>query len=532
MPNSTPQYPAAPERDRFVAFAFAAAELLVEIEPRGLIVWADGAFVSRFGAPAESFIGRPVQSLVAAADRVALARGLTLAAMHGRLAPTIIHLADRAATECALGVLALPGAAGRLCLTFATLPRLAPVPQAAEPGSASLTREAEASLRAGQPASLGLLDLSGWASASAVLPTDVRQALTLDIAATLTAQGGPGAMVTEIAQGRIGVLGDADLDLPCLIAAIEAVVRLVPVMAHVGVSGLHMPLDAAGTEPGRATRALRYALASFAKGGLAALAGAGFTDGLSGFLATADARATALANRIAARRFRLAFQPIVALADRKIHHFEALLRPLPDPNTPSGRPAISAQEFVTYAEALGLSEALDLAVVEEILATLGRTRDVRIAANISGLSMQNPAFRQRLLALAPGDGRLLVELTETADITDTEGVAATLAALRVAGVEVCLDDFGAGYAAFRYLRDFRVDHVKIDGTYVRAATASDRDRDLVVSMREMAHRLGVEVIAEMVETEATASLMRDLGVNFGQGYFFGRPGHLPGARFG
>jgi EAL domain-containing protein (putative c-di-GMP-specific phosphodiesterase class I) len=193
--------------------------------------------------------------------------------------------------------------------------------------------------------------------------------------------------------------------------------------------------------------------------------------------------------------------------------------------------ALSPQNFVTYAEAINLSEPLDLAIVSEVRATLAEApREVRVAANISGLSMQSASFRDQLMAQVPRDGRLLVELTETADITDTDAAAATIAALRQAQVEVGIDDFGAGSASFRYVRDFRVDHVKIDGSYVRAATQGARERGLVASMRDLAHGLGADTIAEMIETEETAGLMRELGVTFGQGYLFGRAGRLPGSR--
>jgi len=416
-----------------------------------------------------------------------------------------------------------------MCLTFSALPRAEPPAFSVRDGT-GLRVEAEAALRAGQKANLGLLDLSGFASASAALPEADRASLSQEIAAVLAAQGGPGAVATEVARGRFGVLGPGEPDLPRLAAAIETVLKLAPRMEGVGVRGrsLALPGPAEADDPagGRAARALRYALASFSRDGLGGLDQAGFGGGLTGFLATADARARALGARIAAHRFRLGFQPVVALADRRTHHYEALLRPLPDPDGP----ALSTQDFVTLAEAVGLSESLDLAIVAEVNATLAQTRDVRVAANISGLSMQSAGFRERLMASVPTDGRLLVELTETADITDTEAAAATLAGLRAAGVEVAIDDFGAGSAAFRYLRDFRVDHVKIDGSYVRAATSGKRERELVASMRDLAHGLGAGVIAEMIETEKTAALMAELGVTYGQGYLFGRAGHLPGAR--
>lgn len=514
------------DRDRFVAFAFAAAELLVETGPEGQIVWAGGAFASRLGAPGETFVGQPVHNLVSPADRPALRKAVSRASLQGRLPPIVVHLADPHHTACALGALALPGAGGRLCVTFAALPAPpAPVsPRVAD--RAELGREAEASLRAGQPASLGLLDLSGWASAR--LPAESRRRIGADIASALAERAGPGTVATDLTQGRFGVLGQDTLDLPALIGTVEAVLRLTPATATVSVSGRQLALpapDAADEQAaGRATRALRYAMASFARGGAKGLDCAGFQGGLAGFLTRADAQATALGARIAHRRFRLVYQPVVRLDTRAIHHFEALLRPLPDPDSPGQ----STQDFVSYAEAVGLSEQLDLAVVADVTATLARARDTRAAANVSGLSMQSAAFRDRLLALVPADGRLLVELTETADITDTDAAATTIAALRAAGVEVAIDDFGAGSAAFRYLRDFRVDHVKIDGSYVRAARDSARDRELVASMRDMAHGLGAAVIAEMIETEETAALMAELGVTFGQGYLFGRPGHLPG----
>ena len=83
---------------------------------------------------------------------------------------------------------------------------------------------------------------------------------------------------------------------------------------------------------------------------------------------------------------------------------------------------------------------------------------------------------------------------------------------------------------FRYLRAFGVDFVKIDGEYVRAACKHPRDRALVASMIEIAHNAGAAVVAEMIETEAECKLMKELGVTYGQGWLFGKPGRLPGAK--
>jgi EAL domain-containing protein (putative c-di-GMP-specific phosphodiesterase class I) len=102
--------------------------------------------------------------------------------------------------------------------------------------------------------------------------------------------------------------------------------------------------------------------------------------------------------------------------------------------------------------------------------------------------------------------------------------------IRAAGVPVCLDDFGAGSASFRYLRELRVDYIKIDGSYVREASRTDQGRSFVSAMRDLAASTGAETIAEMIETEADAALMRKLGISLGQGWLFGKPGPLPVAK--
>ncbi len=156
----------------------------------------------------------------------------------------------------------------------------------------------------------------------------------------------------------------------------------------------------------------------------------------------------------------------------------------------------------------------------------------RIACNLSGLSLQSAPFREQLCALLEAcpdlARRLLVEITETAEIEDEDEATRTVDALRALGLPVCIDDFGAGAAAFRYLRIFRVDFVKVDGIYVTNAVESGRDRGFIAAMVDLATTVGAQVVAERIETEAQAALMQDLGVAFGQGYLFGRPGALPG----
>ena len=343
----------------------------------------------------------------------------------------------------------------------------------------------------------------------------------------LSACLGAGGVAGELAAGRYGVVSDgaAAVDLAGLNAQILDAVRGAGLEATVETRSLALRAD--GLTPVQRTRALRFALDAFARGGHGAVEAAGFAAGLPGFVESARSRAESLRRAIAEKRFRLAFQPIVRMADGTVEHYEALLRPDAEVGSEFGTPG----DCVALAETLAMSEELDWAVVEAASPTARRGRGARIAANLSGLSLQSPAFRARLLGLLDREpmlaSRLMAEITETAEIEDEEEAVRTIAALRERGMELCIDDFGAGAAAFRYLRAFRVDLVKIDGAYLQNAMRSEQDRGILASMVGLIRTVGARIVSERIETEAEAELMRGLGADLGQGCLYGRPGALP-----
>ncbi len=508
--------------DRFLTFAFAAAELLVETDGAGRITFAEGAFPARFGRSGHSFLGKPVQNLVARDQRSGMGTALELLHATGRIRPTAVRLADRQRSAFSVAGLAAPGHSGRFCLTFAPLPN--DLPGGPLPGGPGLARAAEEALRGGDDAgALGLIELIG--DAGTLAP---RADLAARIQHLLSTHGGAGTVAADFGSGRFGLLpGEGLPDLAALSNQVALLLAQHGLPGRIGARVVSLAAD--GLSPVQATRALRFALSAFARGGDEALEKAGFSGGLTGFVASAAERATVLRRTISERRFRLAFQPIVLLADRRPHHYEALLRPIPTPGTPYGE----ASEFIALTETVGLSETLDWAVVETACEAARAAAGARIACNLSGLSLQSPAFREALCAMldaAPELGqRLLVEITETAEIEDEVEASRTVDALRARGLPICIDDFGAGAAAFRYLRAFRVDFVKVDGVYVTNAVESERDRGFIAAMVDLARTVGAKVVAERIETEAQAKLMQELGVTFGQGYLFGRPGALPGA---
>jgi EAL domain-containing protein (putative c-di-GMP-specific phosphodiesterase class I) len=153
----------------------------------------------------------------------------------------------------------------------------------------------------------------------------------------------------------------------------------------------------------------------------------------------------------------------------------------------------------------------------------------RIAANVSGRSLECPAFTAALLALLGEHpqirGRMLFELTETAQVRDLAQVNRVMQELRRRGFRVCLDDFGSGAATFDYLRAFDVDFVKIDGSLIRSH--DHRDHAMLRSVVTLCREIKVATIAEMIETREQAEWLGRLRVTHGQGYLWGRPSPHP-----
>ena len=216
--------------------------------------------------------------------------------------------------------------------------------------------------------------------------------------------------------------------------------------------------------------------------------------------------------------FTLAYQPVVTIKTGLVHHYEALSR------FSGGK---STFETISFSEDVGLVAALDIAVCKQALEALRAVPSARVAVNLSGLSIQTESFRQSFSELIRPlndlRGNLLFELTESASIDNLEEAATFLRWLRKLGHQVCLDDFGAGAAAYSYLRQFDVDFVKIDGPFLNAALEKGRERALIRSICVLCAELGCKVIGEMIEDQKMSDLALSLGIDFGQGWLYGKP---------
>ncbi len=221
-------------------------------------------------------------------------------------------------------------------------------------------------------------------------------------------------------------------------------------------------------------------------------------------------------------KFHLAFQPLVDAATGKVACHEALLRM----RDGSGE-VVTAGHLVPVAERLGLIRLVDRAVVQLAIETLHRHDDACLSINLSATTANDPRWNTQIIEMIEMAGdiaqRLTVEITETTALTDLTSALAFLERLRSTGCCVAIDDFGAGFTSFRNLRDLPIDVIKLDGSYCRNLAKDSENVYFARTLIEMAHHFGIRTVAEWVETETDAEILRSLGVDFLQGNHMGVP---------
>lgn len=238
---------------------------------------------------------------------------------------------------------------------------------------------------------------------------------------------------------------------------------------------------------------------------------------------------TRLARAVAGQEFTLRYQPVVDITAGEVVGFEALVR---WPRAPL--PAVPPERFISLAEETGhiaplgswvLHHAVhDIAELQRLPAAAGPPY---VSVNVSARQFRDIGFVDqvgqalRTPGLAPGS--LQLELTETVLLRHDEGIEEVLRALKDLGVHIAVDDFGTGFSSLRYLRDFPIDVLKIDKSFIDDITHDPRQVVLVEGIVRIADTLGLQVIAEGIEEPAQRDLLAGMGCRFGQGYLFARP---------
>ncbi len=229
-------------------------------------------------------------------------------------------------------------------------------------------------------------------------------------------------------------------------------------------------------------------------------------------------------------RLELFFQPIIGIGKHNGNsrgHYELLLRMRDEEGE-----LVGPDQFIPAAERYNLMSTLDRWVIHEALTELADRNDTgearyTLAINLSGTSLSEDRFlefvidelkRQKL-----PNGAICFEITETAAISNLSRVVHFMQTLKKLGCKFSLDDFGSGLSSFTYLKNLPVDYLKIDGQFIRNVAEDSVDESMVMAISSVGHAMGIETIAERVETKIVLDKLGALGIEFAQGYYIARP---------
>ena len=522
------------ERDRFLAFAFCRADLLLELTRDREIVFASGACRSVFGLNADALTGHDLLEFIARQDHPVIKE--TLAGMTGGVRPEPINIACQD-SKGSRRVLSVTGYFVEDLQQHYFLSCKIPTTTRASSGAeereaagavmhdtASFGEVIAGSLDTAGDHKLTLLEIGNYSAVLDQLDATSQEELHETINSYLRASSDDANSAAAFGEGRFGLVHRPGLDIDHLSSEISAQVKSAdPSGLGVEIEKASIVLAEAGVADGNPAQAFDYMVRQFARGGEDGIKLNDLQNGLPEVLNKIQKTATRVRSVIADESFKMAFQPIVELATRQTHHYEILARI----DGEIGSPA----QFIQSAEDLSLIRGFDMAVCRKAIGWLRQqdegTARRSVAVNLSAQSIGDAAFvqnlKEQLVVLANNRKHLLFEITESSRMDNPEAANNAIQDLRRAGHLVCLDDFGVGEASLQYLRQFQVDILKIDGSYVLECLNDRTSAHILKAIAELCSDLEINTVAEMIEDQETAQFLINCGITFGQGYFYGRP---------
>ncbi|MDV7340673.1 EAL domain-containing protein [Terasakiella sp. A23] len=527
------------ERNRFVKLAFCRADLLFELDEEMKVVFVAGASEALLGKTPEQLEGATFTDYVA--DSLvelfkALMQGnadqriddapLSLKGIKGMELPTLV--AGYRAPEFENH-------------TFLAIKIITAVPENtsnAEPGkilnqeefSQEAARQLEMLTAQGIEGQVTLVRIKKLKDLFKHIGASDKKALTTSICDALKKYSLGGNTAGQMNEDSFGFAHTNDVDTDQVNADIEDAAKpYLPEGENLESKSLTLDADNAGMTEGQVAKALIHSMSQFCTDGQKVSTGK-LSDALDEMMSDTVETVKYIKHVTEEKDFDIAFMPICDLRVGRVHHFEALSR-FKDQDK-----ARNTFQIITMAENLGLIQDFDYAV---FLKTVRFIEDYKargttippVAINMSGSSLLNQQFVGRVLQLLAGspdlNKRLMFELTESAEVSQLDEANKIIQAFRQKGIKFCLDDFGAGAASFDYLNALEVDVVKFDGPVIKRACANKRGHDMLSNMATMCSSAGVHTVAEMVEDKNIANQVFYCGIDYGQGWYFGKPDFDP-----
>lgn len=526
------------QRDRFLAFSFASADLFIEVSEDGDVSYALGAAKSLTGVDHSKLAGHSWLDLFSKQDRATLI-GLRKRAKDGeRRGPLQVKMDETLGNgrEAIITGIKMPGSnrfyltvgfPSEMMLKMANIVRQQEEMQLLDKDTFlhAATEAFDLARSMGENVDMTLLDIPRTKEIKEKLGADMWGQFTRAVTEILSASSIDGAAIAEITEGRYSVIHDKNIDSDTLRNQLSELGKEAdPEGKGFEITSKTVSADLESLSERETTKALIYTINEFERKGTSL----NIETLNSGFKAYVSANAQKIHHfkkMIEQLDFNIEFQPIVDMESKSLSHFEILSRFKGEGST---------QEWIIFGEDIGMAADFDMAVCERVINYLlykASANRMKFAMNLSGQSMQNEQFFKTLLAkldlykeLAQ---RMIFEITESTTIVELQLVNRFIQILQAKGYKVCLDDFGAGSASFQYIQQLHVDYVKIDGQYTRKILTSHRDQILVKNLSQMCRDLHIKVIAEQVEQEAQVEKMKELGIELAQGFYYGYPAAHP-----
>ena len=525
------------EAGRLLAFAFCAADALIEVNQGGMIIYANGATRLLLGQAPDKLMGQFLNKFCIKEDKALLSALLDRIKDGERFndVPINIGRPNRSDIVVSLNGYYVPGLSNNCYITARMIESGLDVANGGERNAASglLTSESfgenvKSQLEGaeGKKDELSYIGLTGMREVFARLDEEAQEGLLRRLGILLKSYSQGGDAAAQLADDRFGLLHDPKLDLENVEGQISEFVRNAdPKGVGVGVKTNTVGIETLDLKGKDMAQAVVYSIQQVAQAGPGQDISKILSTDLQGQVQEAARKIARVKAVIEEQNFDVAFQAIVSLEDQKAHHYEALMR------MTDGGANMKQFEFVCFAEEVDQIREFDLAmcskVIKRIASAASRGSVLPVAVNLSGRSIDSDEFVENLRVLLSDNpdvkGSLLFEITETARIKNLDRANTAISSLREDGYPVCLDDFGAGESAFEYLRELEVDFVKIDGKYVKDAANSTKDQAFLKAISGLCRDLGIATIAEFVETEETVAFLKECGIAYGQGYLFHRP---------
>jgi len=521
-------------RDRFIAFAFASSDFLLEITREGKVVFSAGQVKTLTGIKTEKLNGVNWLDLFSKGcrgDLAALIKGVQKA---GRVGPLMVDVLNQKTEKLQKAIvmgMTLPDSkniylafnATQSFFDFLTVGDFQDSRLLSEKQFETAALKAFQSAKAdGKKLDITFFDTDKIEEYKKDLSFEDANNFTENFQSILKEQSFEGKTASQVDDNKFALIHDDEISPEFIENKIQELIkRTAPDAKEVGFKRKTVQADMVSLNEREARRAMIYTINQMEEKGIDAV-GDDLNKGFEDYLEENAAKITRLKTLIGQQAFRLNFQPIIHLPSEDICHFEALVRFTTNE---------SPYELIVFGEDIGIASDVDMAILKQATGylknNLHKNPNIRVAVNISGQSIQQKKFFEKVLkeleVSETSSDNLLFEITESTAITNLEEVNGYIQTLRQKGYEVCLDDFGAGAASFQYLNGLDIDCVKIDGKYIRDALQSSRDEAMVRNLVRMCKDLGVTTIAEMVETEEQLKYLINIGVDKAQGWLFGKP---------